>query len=242
MTKEEIIMTVICAILGSSVLNGILTHILYNNKLKKELKNKGNDMLAQEITNSLQFVRNMELELTTQEIYDIENELDKKGSMLNMFEGECIYLSIFNNWESYNQFTDLVNECRVKHEKNLSVKVALNLVFIDRYTKQLNLFMAEHGGESMLPFWGTIFIFDLQRWQKRIDKMLVKEINKYTYKLESHQTSKWNILRKKELIKQYQSTILYYLLNGKCRRRDKKKMELLTNILNDVFSEETANE
>lgn len=238
MSKEEIIATVICTVLGSSALNGLLTHILYNNKLKKELKNKGNDMIVQEIISSLQYVRDMELKLTTQEVYDIENELDKKGCQINLFEGECIYPAIFNDWESYNQFMDMVHECRSKHEKNLSVKVALNLVFIDRYIKQLSLFMSDNSSEDWLPFWGTIFIIDLQEWQKKMDRMLVKEINKYTYKLESHETRKWIRIRKKELIKQFEGTILYYLLNGKCNRKDRKRMEFISNFIQEIIKQD----
>lgn len=55
MDKEKLLLSILSTILGSSVLNGVITHILYNNKLKKELKNKGNDMIAQDIANSLQF-------------------------------------------------------------------------------------------------------------------------------------------------------------------------------------------
>ena len=242
MTEEEMIISVISTILGSSVLNGIITHILYNSKLKRELKNKGNDMIAQEIARSLQFVRNMELELTKQEIYDIENKLTDLGSQLNLFDGECIYPEIFNDWESYNQFMDTIHECRIEHEKNLSVRVALNLVFIDRYIRQLSLFMSKNGGEEMLPFWGTLFIFDLQKWQCKMDKLLVKEINKYTYNLESHATKKWRRIRKRELIKQYENTMLYYLLNGKCRKKDKRKMEFLKNSLDEILSNKDNNE
>lgn len=242
MTKEEIIVTIICALLGSSVLNGLITHILYKNKLEKDLKNKGHDMIAQEIGKSLQFVRDMELQLTIQELYNVENILQQRGSQVNMFGGEAIYLAIFNNWDAYNEFRNIINECRNKYEKNLPVKIALNIVFIDRYTNQLSLFLKEHGDEELLPFWGTIFIFDLQKWQRKIDKLLVKEINKYTYKLESHETKKWTRMRKKELVKQFQSTILYYLLNGECRRQDKKKMELIRNTLDNIFATQDTNE
>ena len=38
MAEEEMIIAVISTILGSSVLNGIVTHILYRSKLKRELK------------------------------------------------------------------------------------------------------------------------------------------------------------------------------------------------------------
>lgn len=235
MTKEEIIVTVICALLGSSVLNGIITHMLYNNKLKKESKSKGYDMIARDIDESLQFVRDMELQLTIRELYDVESILQQRGSQVNMFGGETIYPAIFNDWNTYNQFYNKIDECRRKYEKNLSVKIALNLVFIDRYISQLVLFLKENGDEELLPFWGTIFIFDLQKWQKRMDKMLVKELNKYIYRLESHETKKWDIMRKRELIGQYESTILYYLLYGKCRKRDKKKMELVKNTLDNIF-------
>lgn len=199
-------------------------------------------MIAQEIEKSLQFVRNMELELTKQEMYDVENELAECGSQLNLFNGECIYLEIFNDWESYNHFMDMVQECRSKHEKNLSVKIALNLVFIDRYIRQLSLFMSENGGEELLPFWGTIFICDLQEWQQKMDRLLVKEVNKYTYKLESHATKKWRWMRRKELIKQYKNTILYYLLHGKCKKKDKKKMEFLKISLENILSDIKVNE
>lgn len=66
---------------------------------------------------------------------------------------------------------------------------------------------------------------------KKIDKLLVKEINKYSYKLESHASNKWKRLRKKELIKQYESTILHFLLTDKCPLRYKKMMTHLKTIL-----------
>ncbi len=231
MDKEELLLSILSTILGSSVLNGVTTHILYNNKLKKELKNKGNNMVAQDIANSLQFFRNLELELTTQEIYNIENELNERGSDVNLFGGKCIYPAIFNDWTSYNAFIEKIHICREQHEKNFSCKIALNLVFIDRYTKQLSLFMSKNGNEPALPFWGTIFIIDLQKWQKKIDKLLVKEINKYSYKLESHASDKWKKLRKKELVKQYESTILHFLLTGTCPLRYKKMMTNLKTLL-----------
>ncbi len=235
MTEDEIILTVIGAVLSSSVLNGILTHILYKNKLKKELKIKGHEMMANEIDKSLQSVRSMELKLTVQEIYDVQNVIEQRKSQVNLFEGEAIYLEIFNDWKTYNGFKEVIAECRRKYERNLSVKTALNLVFIDRYIQQLSLFLAEHGGEDMMPFWGTVFIFDLQKWQKRMDKLLIKEINQYTYKLESHETIKWKIMRKKELIWQYENTILFYLINNKCKRKNRKKMEYIKEMLHEML-------
>ncbi len=99
--------------------------------------------------------RDLELMLTVQEIYDIETELETRGSNVNLFGGECIYPAIFNDWDSFNQFIEQIHTCQCEHEKNLSCKLALNLVFIDRYINQLSLFMSENDNELSLPFWGT---------------------------------------------------------------------------------------
>lgn len=208
MIKEINIVTIIGSILSSGVLSVLITHILYSSKLKKDLKLRGNDMIAQNVESSLQFVRNMELIIKTQEIFNVEGEVERRGSGVNVFEGECIYPAIFNDWKSYYEFSDMIQECRKVHEKNLSCRIALNLVFIDRYIYQLGLFLKENGCEDDLPFWGAIFIFDLQAWQTKMDKILVREINKHTYKLESHESKKWKIMRKWILIRQYKKTIL----------------------------------
>ncbi len=240
MDKQNIITSILLTIIGSSTLNGIITHILYNNKLKKELKSKGNDMVAQNIQSSLQSFRDLELMLTVQEIYDIETELETRGSNVNLFGGECIYPAIFNDWDSFNQFIEQIHTCRCEHEKNLSCKLALNLVFIDRYINQLSLFMSENDNELSLPFWGTIFIIDLQKWQKKIDKLLVKEINKYNYKLESHNTRKWNLFRKTEIVSQYNNTILHFLLTNSCPKHLKKRMTFLSTALNELLSDSSS--
>ena len=237
MTKEEIIVTVICAVLGSGALNGLLLHILYKSKLKKEMKAKGDDILAKKIGESLQFVRDMELEIKTQEIFEIDEYLEQSVEDINLFNLNGIYPAIFNDSTSYNEFIGKIDECRRNHEKNLSCKIALNLVFIDRYTRQLGIFMSKNGDEKMLPFWGAMFIYDLQEWQRRMDKLLVKEINKYNYKLESHETRKWRRLRKKEVEKQYEKILLYYLITGKCRLRDRWRMEFAASAINKALSE-----
>lgn len=231
MDKEKIILSILSTILGSSVLNGIITHILYNNKLKKELKNKGNDMIAQDITNSLKFFRNLELELTIQEIYNIEDILNEHDSNVNLFEDQLIYPAIFNDWASYNSFLEKIHICRKLHEKNFSCKIASNLLFIYKYLNQLSLFMSKNGDESTLPFWGIIFMADLQIWQKKIDKLLVKEINKYSYRLESHTSNKWKRMRKKEFVKQYESTYLHFFLTDSYPLRHKKRMLKLKQLI-----------
>lgn len=240
MSKEEIILSIISIILGGGVVNGIITHILYNNKLKKELKYKGNDVIAKKIEESLEYVRELENSLNEQEIYDVDSVLEKKKDKVNFFGAmgngeEAYYLSIFNSFETYNEFMDKVRICRKKYEKNLSCRIALNMVFIEKYLYQLSMFMSVHGGEKDIQFWGCIFSCDLIRWRARLDRMVIRETNKYSFKLESHDSNKWIRLRKRELTEQYQDTLLNYLLNGECRKKDRKRMEEMKGYIEEVY-------
>ena len=228
MSKTEIFMAIFIAVISSSALNGIVTHLLYNNKLKKELKYKGNDLIAKEIENSLQSFREIELKLKVHEIYNAENRI--KNKEVDFFNGECFYPEILNNWESLYNFMNSIRDCRLHHEKNLSCKIALNLVFIDRYLSQLCLFLKGFE-EDVLPLWGTIVITDLSEWQAKIDKLIVKEINKYTYKLESHETKKWKKIRKKEIEKQYSKTILNSIITGKINPKHRNRTSIIKKLL-----------
>lgn len=229
--KFSEIMTIVSSIFGSGILSVVVSHILYNNKLNKEIHYKGKEKIAENILKALTEFRDLELMIGVQELYDAENEFKNKGYHVNVFEGETIYPAIMNDWESLTEFFYKVQEIRSNYEKYLSCRVALNLVFIDRYIQKLILFIKEHGDEKMMHVWGTIFIFDLQKWQKKIDKILVKEINAHSYELESHETKKWTSLRKKELIKQYENTILYFLIENRCSRKNKKKMQAIKTYL-----------
>ena len=225
----DIIKFVISLILGSCVINTILSHILYKYKLKKDLKNMGNNSVATKIQESLEYVRNVELSSTEQEIFEFEELIKEKGTSINFFYGEGIYLSIFNDTKSLIKFVNKIRECREKYESNLNCKIALNLVYMERYLMKLMMFIKNNGGDEYIRFWGTIFIFDFQKWQKRMDIMLVKEINKHNYKLESHETLKWKVLRKFELTKQYEKSLLYILCEDyDDKKKQKKKDEIIS--------------
>ena len=218
-TSSQII-TIIASIIGSGALNTIISHILYNKKLKKELKIKGNNMIADKIQASLSAFRNLELRLTVNEKLGIEELIKQKDfSMLN---DDPIYPEIFNDWKSYDKFLNAVHNCRTQHEKNLPSKIALNLIFIYKYIFELKLFMGKNGNENMLPLFGTIFIVDLQKWQKNADSLVIKEINNCNYKLDDHNSRRWKRLRQKIVEKQMKETVLYAIQND-CYKTYKKE-------------------
>ena len=231
--KPSDIITIISAICGSGMISVFLSHILYNKKLTKEIHYKGKEKIAENILMALTEFRDLELMIKVYEIYDAENIFKDKAYRFKAFEGENIYPAIMNNAKALIDFQNKVIEIRIKYEKYLSCKVALNLIFIDKYIQQLIYFLNYHGGKERLHEWGLIFISDLQRWQRNIDKILVNEINKHTYELESHETRKYTFLFKKELLGQYENTILYSLIENKCKRKNKKKMRAIKDYIEE---------
>lgn len=234
----DTIITIILAIIGSGLLNVVISNLFYSSKLKKENSHKVAYKHAQEIEESIQAFRDLELKLSEIEIYDIENLL-KQESNINMFGGNAIYPAILNDVYSLNEYRDKIRECRKKHEKNLNCLLALNLVFLDRYINQLGLFISSHDADYHT--WGTIFIFDLQTWQKKIDRIIMKQLNSYDYKLESHESKKWKKLRKKEVEEQYNSTILCFLSTGKCNKKDKKRLSKMKEYIQLIFDGTSLN-
>lgn len=211
MDTKTMIITVICSVISSGLLNAILSHLLYNNKLTKDLKYKGNDRISHKIQDSLDFVREVELKLKEIEIFDVSNVLKKKEEKIDFFNGETIYLSIFNTEKTFYDYMDLIKECRDNYEKYLSRKISLNLSYMEKYLLKVITFIKCYGGKKSLQFWGTVFIFDFQKWQQKMEKMLIKEINKHDFKLYNISQKKYNKLFNSEITKQYKKTILYCL-------------------------------
>lgn len=121
MNRKEVI-TIVVAILSSGVINIFITNILYGRQLRKELKQKGNDKISQDIEKSLQYYRELELKLKTQEIFNFEDRLKDKNSNINMFEGEMIYPEVLNDFKTMNEFIEDIQIC-VKSMKKIFLVV-----------------------------------------------------------------------------------------------------------------------
>lgn len=237
MFTQEVIITIVTTMIGSGLINCILTHFLYSNKLKKEIEIKNNGMIAEKVLDSLLKFRDMELMLTTTEIYDVETELENNGARVDLINANCaVYPAVFNDKESLFQFVEKIRECRSEYEKYLPCKLALNLVFIERYMMKAVLFASGYSHKNLLPTIGAFLIFDLQKWQRRMDKLLVKELNKVNFNLEVHNGIKWNLLRKKEVEKQWERTLLYYFIEGKTARRKRNKMKFSKRMFDKAIS------
>ena len=74
----------------------------------------------------------------------------------------------------------------------------------------------------MYPF-GLLLAPDIQKWQRKLDGILVQELNDISFEIEHHEGKKWE--HEKELLKdEYKKTVLYGLIN----KTDKEAMILLS--------------
>ena len=234
-TKLQLILSVISTVLGSTVLNGILTHILYSRKLKKDKGVKFENMIGEKIAEALLSVARLTKKAKGIEIYDINSELET-GS-LDVFNGNTIYPEIMNDVESLNMFMGAISTCRNEQEEYLDCAIALQVVFIDRYITELRVFAGRYGTQQIYPVLGTVIIFDLQKWHKKCDKMLIRRLNKTKCRLEYHGGVKWKILRKWIVERQWKQSWLYQLKNGASKKKNEPMVHMIEKVLNNVYED-----
>lgn len=230
--SEEVIISILCTVIGSGFLNGFVSHILYSKKLKKEQKMKFENMIGEKIAAALLQTRKITSQLDTIEFWNITQL--PTNQMLDAFDRNTIYPAIMNDFSSLIEFYDLIQKCRDESQKFLDCETALNILFIDRYIMQLILFVKQVNNMDLLPALGAIFIVDLQKWQRRCDKLLIRKLNSSKCKIEYQGGIKWKILRKWIFERNWKNTILYHIINDETAPND-KKINMARMLLNDIL-------
>lgn len=94
-SKTQIIVTLVAAILSSGLLNIIITNIMYKRRLKKEQKIGQENMIGEKINEALLDMRSVELRCEEIEVYGIEEELQKQS--FDAFQQKGFYLAILTD-------------------------------------------------------------------------------------------------------------------------------------------------
>ena len=220
--------TIITAILGSGILSTLISHLLYTQKLKKEQLMKSENGIGRKMITALESAQELMEELNFIEIFEAEDKF--KAPNCRAVDGDVLYPAIMGDSESLQKFYTAIRQFREKHERYIDCKTALYIVLLDRYVMQLLLFSSQFE-EKYWPRLGTIFIVDFKRISHKCEKRLIRRINKQKYKMEYHNGIKWKILRKFALVKMWEKTILFHLLENKPLKR------IEAAEVNEVFSE-----
>lgn len=220
--------TIITAILGSGILSTLISHLLYTQKLKKEQLMKSENGIGRKMITALESAQELMEELNFIEIFEAEDKF--KDPNFRAVDGDVLYPTIMGDSESLWKFHTAIRQFREKYERYIDCKTALYIVLLDRYVMQLLLFASQFE-EKYWPRLGTILIVDFKRISHKCEKRLIRRINKQKYKMEYHNGIKWKILRKSALVKMWEKTILFHLLENKPLKR------IEAAEVNEVFSE-----
>lgn len=207
MKKSEIII----AIIGSAGLNGIITHILYNSKLKKEQKMRAKTNIWNKIVECLEQVRELELGAKSQEIYNFEEMISGGGYTDFSFDG-LRYPSIMSDADTFFSFFTKINEARAQMSQYLDPEVGAYLHYMSGYAFQLMDYLKKNNLAGEYPLTGCFFFQDILAWQNALDTVVVRRLNKSSYKLHSEHGIRWNFAKKKVYMKLWRKTMLFKLI------------------------------
>lgn len=213
MNKTEIIMALIVAVLGSAGLNGIITHILYNSKLKKEQKVKARNTIWNRTVDALEEIRKIELGVKAQEIYEFE-EVTQRNGYTDFFKDTLHYPAIMNDADSFFTFFLRINNARATLTPYIDLQTAAHLYYMQDYAMRLMEYLKKNNLTKNYPLAGCFFFQDLLFWQKSLDSIIVKRLNKSNYKLYSEHGFRWEFWKKQVERKLWKKTILYKLVSN----------------------------
>ena len=216
-TKQQMIISVISIILGSSVLNGIITHILYSRKLKKEQIARSENVVWDKIAEALECIRIIELKLRSQEIFNAEKCLTTKeeenSEDVNIAKSQIVYLEVMNDSKTFFDFFVEINEARETYGRYLDAEVGAYLYYMQNYCMRLMKYINNNGLKDDYPTAGIVFSCDLQKWQRAFEKLLVKRINSPKHKIYVEDGFWWEYKKRKMDRKFWKKSVLYKLIN-----------------------------
>lgn len=205
MSRTEIIVSIIIAVISSAGLDAIITNILYKNKLKKEQEIGHENMLGDRINEALLKARCLEQQCAAQRIYDQGNMIQDEKA--DFFEHNAINLHVLENEENLRAFSNEIYNVRKNYEQYLGFKEASYLFYIERYIRNFQLLLIRN--KWGLKTAGAIFISDLQIWQKGFEKVLVRRINNPKYKIYDKNRKGWEKEREKRKRRLWKNSLLY---------------------------------
>ena len=206
----KLINTKIGVAIITCVVTTALNAVYHKWYIRKEQKMRYENVVGDKIAEALIAVRDIEMEVRTQELYKLEERL-KEGN-LNMFSPGKIYPAIMSSPQDFFDFLNKVNKARGDYEQYLDYKSAAFLYYIENYGYTLAKYISEHKALDF-PTAGTIFYIDLQQWQQQYDRVLVKAINKSRLKLYSKNGWRWERAKKNVMRSLWDNSKLCTLIN-----------------------------
>ena len=172
----------------------VLTHFFDMRKIKKERHGKYKDTIGENIASALIAVREVALSTKSIEIY--QHSIDNSpANNTNAIKESVYYPAFMTNKDTLLKMCTSVSEARGKHEPYLDLMSAAYLYVFERYLMNLALYVGKHSYHDELDTLGCVLIIDIQKWEEKFDRHLVKRINQPHYRLFSRHGWIWKIAK-----------------------------------------------
>lgn len=177
-------------VVGTSV----ITHFFDMRKFKKERHNKYQDKIGENIASALTAVREIVLSTKSIDVYSDSIGYASVDST-KAFSDTLLYPAFMENKDTLLEMCTSVSEARGKHEPYLDLMSAAYLYVFERYLMNLAMYIGKHDYVDELDTLGCVLIIDIQKWEEKFDRHLVKRINRPHYRLFSRHGWVWKIAK-----------------------------------------------
>ncbi|MGN1165087.1 MAG: hypothetical protein ACI4S2_01500 [Lachnospiraceae bacterium] len=220
----------------------MINFLLPNYGLKGKKKIEINTEQAKDKINAIKKV--IEFEQKANIIEDVNIVHPKLFGIRRITPGEnqLIYMSIVEDRNNLIDFWNELAEIRRSEDIWLSRKVSAYLLYAEKYIMDFLEFLKyiEYIENDLYPF-GLLIAPDIQRWQRKLDAILVQELNDVPFEMESHSGDEWEY--EKEILEEsYKQTVLYSLIHKTDEEATKLMCCILYNYTVDIANESDSME
>lgn len=172
------------------VIGALGNHFLEVRKTRLAQKLEFQNELGKKVFEATIHAREVESRLTGYEIYKPEQM--KSQAKISSFDDNAFYPSIMNDKDVLVDYLEEVSQCRRDYDRYLSYASSASLLSLEHYLMDLTIYIGsvcENNDDLQLV--GCIVIIDLQKMQKRIDSVLVSELNHPKFEVVDKNSPKW---------------------------------------------------
>lgn len=238
------IIEIASVVVGGGGFIAVLKFLFPSLGLKRQKKIELNAELAKDKIDAIKRVIRFEqkaneiedVNIVHPELFNVDNVNPKED------EDRLIYMTIVENKDNLNEFWNELSEIRRLEDTWLSQRVSAYLLYAEKYIMQFMEFLKqlEYSRNDLYPF-GLLIAADIQKWQRKLDKILTQELNDISFKIEHHGGEDWKY-EKEVLEDEYQKTVLYGLIHKKDREVTNLLCCILTNYAINIAGEDYSME
>lgn len=227
MEYKEIIGFIITVFLGSGGIFAVIKILFPNLGLKNQKKLEIKTEQAKQRINLIQKVIKLEQKANIIEDLQIVHPELFNTEQVNFDQNSIIYMTIMENKENLNNFWNELSSLKREDSVWFSRKVSVYLLYAEKYIVDFYKFLKDiNYYETDLYLFGILLAPDIQKWQRKLDDILITELNSVSLEMESHSGDEWKY-EKECLEVEYRNTILYKIIH----KTDKEILQLMSNVI-----------